>query len=276
MAINLVTKASPKVVERFKRGSCTEGIFSNDYDWKGVATVEVRSIDVLPLNDYDRTLTTGDRFGAATEVGDTVQTMTVQDDKSFNGLIDKGNNTSQLMIKSAAKILRRQTDEVVIPYVDKYRLNKLAAGAGLSATNVTLSKANALETIMTGNAAMSNELVPDGNRVLYIGYTEYIKVKLADQVVHLDKLGESAIVNGVVGKIDKCQVRPVPDSWMPTGVVFMIVHKGCACAPKKLESYRIHENPPGIDGHKVEGRVLHDCFVLETKAKGIYAAKSST
>ena len=28
--INLAKKASPKVVERFKIGSCTEGLFSND------------------------------------------------------------------------------------------------------------------------------------------------------------------------------------------------------------------------------------------------------
>lgn len=30
MAINLASKASPKVVERFKIGSCTEGLFSTD------------------------------------------------------------------------------------------------------------------------------------------------------------------------------------------------------------------------------------------------------
>ena len=28
--INLAEKASPKVVERFKIGSCTEGLFSHD------------------------------------------------------------------------------------------------------------------------------------------------------------------------------------------------------------------------------------------------------
>ena len=30
MAINLATKASPKVVERFKYGSCTEGLFTSE------------------------------------------------------------------------------------------------------------------------------------------------------------------------------------------------------------------------------------------------------
>lgn len=275
MAINLAEKASPKVVERFKAKSFTEGLFTSAYDWTGVATVKVYTVDNLPLNDYDKTLTTGSRFGALTEVGDTVQEMTVTDDKSFNGSIDKGNNTAQLQIKAASTVLKRTTDEVLIPYTDKYRLNKLAAGAGLSKTGVSLTKSNALETIMSAGAEMSNELVPMDGRVLYIGQTEAIKVKLADQVVGVDKLAEKVIVNGVIGAIDGMQVRIVPDSYMPTGVVFMIVTRGCAVAPKKIETYRILEEHPDIDGHVVQGRFLHDCFVLDTKNKGIYAAKSA-
>lgn len=275
MAINLAEKASPKVVERFKAKSFTEGIFTSAYDWTGVATVKVYTIDNLPLNDYDKALTTGSRFGALTEVGDTVQEMTVTDDKSFNGSIDKGNNTAQLQIKAASTILKRTTDEVLIPYVDKYRLGKLAAGAGLSGTGVSLTKANALQTIMEAGAQMSNELVPMEGRVLYIGQTAAIHIKLADQVVGVDKLAEKVIVNGVIGAIDGMQVRIIPDSYMPEGVEFMIVTKGVAVAPKKIETYRILEEHPDIDGHVVQGRFLHDCFVLGTKAKGIYVAKNA-
>lgn len=275
MAINLASKASPKVVERFKMASCTEGIFSSKYDWTGVATVKVYTVDTLPLNTYDKSKINGSRFGALTEVGDTVQEMTVTDDKSFNGAIDKGNNTAQLQIKAASKILRRQTDEVIIPYVDKYRLGKLAAGAGTVKNSVALTKTNALDTILNAGAAMSNLLVPKMGRVLYIGETEAIKIKLADQVVGVDKLAEKVIVNGVIGTIDGMQVRIVPDSYMPENAVFMIVTKNCACAPKKIETYRILDQHPDIDGHVVQGRLLHDCFVFETKKNGIYLASSS-
>lgn len=275
MAINLASKASPKVVERFKMASCTEGIFSSEYDWTGVATVKVYTVDTLPLNTYNKSATTGSRFGTLTEVGDTVQEMTVTDDKSFNGAIDKGNNTAQLQIKAASKILRRQTDEVIIPYVDKYRLGKLAAGAGTVKNSVSLTKTNALDTILTAGAAMSNLLVPKMGRVLYIGETEAIKIKLADQVVGVDRLAEKVIVNGVIGAIDGMQVRIVPDSYMPENAVFMIVTKNCACAPKKIETYRILDQHPDIDGHVVQGRLLHDCFVFETKKNGIYLASSS-
>lgn len=286
MAINLATKASPRVAERFTKKSCTEGLFTNEYDWTGVATVRVYSVDTLTLNNYDKSQNAGttSRFGAMTELGDTYQEMTVADDKAFNGSIDKGNNTAQLMIKAASRVLKRETDEVLIPYVDKYRLEKLAAGAKTkSALSAALSESNILKTIMTANAAMSNDLVPDEGRVCYIGYTDAINLKLANQVVGIDKLGEDAIVNGVVGRVDKCQIRVVPDSYMPQvdvsststpsmkQVKILIVKKGVACAPKKIETYRILEDHPNIDGHVVQGRMLHDCFVLDAKKAGVYA-----
>ena len=241
-----------------------------------MATVRVFTVDNLELNNYDKSLTTGSRFGDLTEVGDTVQEMTVSDDKSFNGSIDKGNNTSQLMTKSAAGVLKRTTDEVLIPYVDKYRLKKLAEGAGTVEKNVSLTKANVIEKILSAGAAMSNALVPADGRVLYMGQSEAIKLKLADQVIGVDKLAEKVIVNGVIGVIDGMQVRIIPDSYMPEGVVYMIVRKNCACAPKKIETYRVLNEYPDIDGHVVQGRFLHDCFVLETKKMGIYVASSQS
>ncbi len=274
MAINLAKRASDKVVERFRLGSCTEGIFSNRYKWTGVATVQVYSVDKLPLQDYEREKEDGSRFGKLTELGDTVQEMTVGDDKAFNGSIDKGNNTSQMMVKAASTVLRRQTDEVIIPYVDKYRLKKLAQGAGLTGTNITLTRENAIETIMKAGVEMSNQMVPREGRVLYIGESEAIKVKLADQVVGVDKLAEETLVNGVCGTIDGMQVRVVPDDYMPENVVFLIVRRGCAVAPKKIETYRILEEHPDIDGAVVQGRLLHDCFVLDAVKNGIYAGKS--
>ena len=270
MAINLAKQASGKVAERFKLDSCTEGLFTSRYNWTGVASVQVYSIDNLPLQNYDATETSNSRFGTLTELGDTVQEMTVTDDKSFNGAIDKRNNTSQLMIKSASSVLKRETDEVIIPYVDKYRLTKLAAGAGLvSSITAASTKANIVENIFNAGALMSNKNVPKSQRVIFIGETTAVKLKLADQVVGIDKTGERAIVNGVCGTIDGAQVRIVPDTYMPTGVEFLIVRKGVACAPQKIETYRILEEHPNIDGAVVQGRLLHDCFVLDAQANGI-------
>ena len=275
MAINLADKASPKVLERFTKRSVTEGLFSTKYDWTGVATVKVYTTDLLALNDYDKTKTDGSRFGVLTEVGDTVQEMTVVDDKAFNGSIDKGNNTAQLQIKAASRILKENTDNVVIPYVDKYRLNKIAASAGTKVGNVSISKSNVIETLMKAKASMMNENVPADNLVCYMGYTKAVELKLADQVVGAEKLAVESIVNGEAGLIDGMHMKFVPDSYLPEGCVFLIVRRGSCCAPAKVQTYRILEEHPDIDGHVVQGRLLHDCFVLETHAKAVYAAYST-
>lgn len=270
MAINLAKKADPKVLERFKQGSVTEGIFSNRYNWTGVATVQVYSVDTVALGNYNKALTSGSRFGALTELGDTMQEMTVSQDKAFNISIDKGNNTAQLMIKSAASVLRRETDEVIIPYVDKYNIGVFNTGAGLLyLPTASITKANIIETIMTANAKMSNMNVPKSDRVCYIGETLAIQAKIATEVIAVEKVGAKPLVNGVLGTIDGLQIRVVPDSYMPTGAAFIIVRKGAAAAPKKIETYRILEEHPDVDGAVVQGRLLHDCFVFDTNADAV-------
>jgi len=290
MGWNFATKASPKVAEAFYRESLTEGIFSKDYDWTGVATVRVYSVDNLPMTDYDWDLTDGtSRFGSLTELGDTIQELTVNRDRAFNGAIDKRNNTSELMIKAAGKVLARQTRNVLVPEVDKYRLAAIASGNGVTGFggagggtieyNVSLSKSNAIETIMNSNATMSNLLVPKKNRVLFIKESEFIKCKLADQVVGtgatVQDVAKNIVVNGEFGTLDGLHIVPVPDSYMPDGVVYMIVAKGCCVAPKKIETMRVIQDHPDIDGHVVQGRFLYDCFVLKAKADGVLVASSA-
>lgn len=270
--INLAKAASPKVVERFKLESVVDGIFSHDYSWKGVRTVEVRSIDTVPLQDYNETKTDGtSRYGNMYEVGDTVQEMTVVPHKSIWGTIDKSNNDSVLQTKSAGRFLKRETDEVIIPYVDKFCLTRLAEKAGLGhfMGSTTLDYTNIVKQIFLANAKMSNAKVPKKGRVLYMGETLAVELKLSTQVIGIDKLGEKAIVNGVMGKISDCQVRLVPDDYLPTGVHFMIVKTGCACAPKKINDFRILDGGWMINGKMVVGDLLHDCFVFNAKRQGI-------
>ncbi len=283
-SINLTKKASPKVMERFKFASCTEGLFSNDYAWSGVATVQIYSVDDLPLNDYNPELVTGgSRFGNLINIGDTIQEHTIKDNKAFIGAIDETYNTQQLQIKQAGKVLRRQMDNVVIPYVDKYRIRKMAAAGTSGNGNIasaTLTTANIVETIMTANAAMSENLVGEGGRVLYMSYGTAIKCKLAAQVVGsgpVDKgsIGEKSIVNGVMGQIDGCQIKLVPAGYLPNNVEFMIVKKGICFAPKKLASYKVHDGSHILDGKIVTGHLLHDCFVPVGREKCIFVVTAS-
>ncbi|MBQ4426300.1 MAG: hypothetical protein II881_00920 [Oscillospiraceae bacterium] len=276
MSINLATKASDKVVEKFHKDSCTEGLFNERYNWTGVKTLQIYTVQSPDLNNYNASAAAGvNRFGPMTELGDTMQEMSVADDKAFNATIDKGNNTSQMMIKSASAILKQTTEEKIIPYVDKYRLAKLAAGAGGKKYSVTITDANIVSEIFAAGVAMSNAGVPKSGRVLFIGETNAMKLKLAGVLYNSDSAAHEAIVNGAVGVIDGTQLRVVPDDYLPAGVNFMIVRKGCAVAPVKVETYRVIEDDATVDGSIVQGRILHDCFVIDALKNGIYAVYST-
>lgn len=287
MAINLVTKTAPKVAERLSKESVTEGIFSNQYSFVGAKTIEVLSVDTVPLAAYDNTLkdgstagTIGKRFGQVTELGDTKNTYTMGDMVMYNLGVDVTNDADQNEIKkSAGKIISRQTKEIVVPYLDKYRLNKLAAGAGLNKYSATtaadLGSSKIVRTLLTAKAELGNNLAPVNQQVLYIGETNAIEMKLADQVIGIDKIAEKPIVNGVIDRLAGMQLRIVPDTYMPTNCAFLIVTKGSCWAPTKVKTSRVITDPEDYAGMKVQFLMYHDCFVNAVRKNTIYACWTS-
>ena len=83
-------------------------------------------------------------------------------------------------------------------------------------------------------------------------------------------MGNELRLRGVIGILDGMSVQKIPAARLPEGFGFMVAHPSATVAPVKLEDYNIHDNPPGISGALVEGRVVYDAFVLENKAKAIY------
>src|ERR1043165_6075509 len=103
MADNLAVKYSPKVVERFSTTSLTQPAVNNDYDWDGVTTVNVYSIDTQTMGNYQRS---GDyRYGTYNNAGTTKQALTLARDRAFNTTIDKRNNAEQQGVLDASKWL---------------------------------------------------------------------------------------------------------------------------------------------------------------------------
>lgn len=273
MAIELASKYSQKVAERFSMSSITDAYAGKDYEFSGVKSIKIYSVDTVPMTDYTRSGT--DRFGNLSELGDTVQEMVITKDRAFTFSIDKGNAAQQFNIKQANQALKRQIDEVVTPEIDIFRFGKWVAGAGKEATDGALTKSNALEKIFSGSTAMNNLLVPKNNRTLFIKESVFFNVKLADQILNSEKLGNAALANGSVGKLDNMNVVPVPDSYFPEGVNFIIKYKGATVDPVQLKTYRVLKEQRGIDGDVVEGRIIYDSFVLETKKNGIYVSTVS-
>lgn len=285
---NFESKAAKKLVEAFSLESLTEGIFTNQYDWTGVDTIRLRSVMSYPLTQYNwQDVTGASRFGPLIEVEDDFQPLTIEQDYAYNLAIDKRNNTSTLQEKAAGSIASRQIREQLIPQVDKYRLAAIASGhgytgfgtagyGGIIKHNVSLTKTTALETLLTNGAEMSNLLVPKKGRVLFIKETASIQVKLADQIVGtgatVQSMAAPIIKSGEMGQINQMHVVPVPDDYMPAHVTYMIVLKDAVVAPKKIETMRILNQHPDIDGAVAQGRFLYDCFVIGKRANGVLVA----
>ncbi len=270
MTVNLAQKYSSKVDERFKLGSLTDSIINFDYDWTGVDTVKIYSIETSELSDY--TKTGSQRYGTPDELSDSVQSLTLSQDKAFTFTIDKAYELGQEGVKSAGAALRRQLDEVVIPAIDIYRISKLIAGAKTTETSAT-TKSNAYEQFLTAMEKLSDYKVPIVGRVALVTPSFYKFLKLDETFIKNSDLGQQIVLNGQVGKIDGVPVIVAPTSYFSANVNFVVTHPSALCAPVKLNEYKIHTNPPGVSGSLVEGRIIHDAFVLTNKASAIYVHK---
>lgn len=268
MAINKASKYSDKVVERFSQKSLTDKGLNKDYDWTGVATVTVYSIPTVPLGDYTRTGTS--RYGTPTELQDTKQDLTLSKDRSFSITVDKGNNSEQMMIKEAGKVLARQIDEVIRPEIDTYRLATWAAKTGVqSVVQATLTASNVYTTFLAAQEKLDEENVPTEGRIFYCTPSTYNLLKLDANFVKASDIAQKMLINGQVGEVDGVAIVKVPTAKMPLNTKFILIHPSCSCSPLKLEEYKTHDNPPGINGQLIEGRVIYDCFVFDTKVKAI-------
>lgn len=276
MAVNLATKYSKKVQERFYQESLTSNSFSKELDaeFTGVHGVTFYEVGTAEMNDYTRSGTS--RYGTPAELSDTKKEYLMTKDRSFTYTIDRGNHEEQLMIKDAGKSMDRQIREVVTPEIDTYRLLTWATNAGQKKTVTAPTATTIYGMLVEAKIAMDNKLVPQKNRTLYVGGVALAALLNCEQYIRLDTLGSKAIKNGVIGHILGMDVVYVPDAYMPAKAQFMIIMKDAAMSPMKLETYKVHKDPPGINGWLVEGRIIYDAFVNDTKKDGIYVASTAS
>lgn len=274
MAVNLHTKYDKKIATAFKLESLVDGRLSDEYSFVGNATVKVSTPTTVPLNDYVRT--GANRYGNPTEMQDTVQELTMTQDKSFSITIDKGNQQDQNGIKPAGRMLALEIKEQAVPLKDKYTLEQLVAKAGTVKTDVAITKANVVERIATGTELLDDNEVPADGRTIWVTAAVYKHLRLSPEFLGNESLGKKALAKGQVGEFDGMTVIKTPKSRMPDKINFIIAHRNSATAPVKLNDTKIHQDPPGISGNLLEGRFRYDCFVLDVKKMGIYADKTTT
>lgn len=275
MAINYADKYSSIVDERFNLGTLTAGMTNNEYDWLGVEAIKVFGVGTASMNDYK---TNGaNRYGNPEDLQNTVQTLTLTQDRSFTFVIDRKSADDTVGVMEAGKALRRQIDEVVIPEIDQYRINAWVAGAGKSVVGA-VTNLNAYEEFLKVQEELDNAKVPRGGRIAMCTPGYLNKLKRDDEFI---KQGDAAFVKLVEGQIGLCDGVPVkqaPKSYFPANVDFLIMVPIATPCPVKLTEYKMHTDAPGISGTLCEGRIRFDAFVLNNKKDGIgvhYAALES-
>ena len=172
----------------------------------------------------------------------------------------------------AGKALSRQLAEVVVPEYDTYVFRMLAAKATERGNYATapITKENAYESFLAGMERLGNKNVPDSGRLCFCTYKFANLLKQDSAFMRYGDTSQEMLAKGVIGEVDGCKIVKVPASRLPAGAAFLLTYPSAATAPKQLEEYKIHDDPPGISGWLVEGRFIYDCFVLKEKADAIY------
>lgn len=272
MAINLVTKFLPYVDEIFKNESKRSLLTNQDFDWTGAHTVKVYKVTTSTMNDYDRAGTgeNNSRYGAVAALGATTEEFTLTKDRSFTFAIDKLDVDETAQQVQASSALARQQREVIIPEVDTYVYNVMCTKAGNKPAAIALTAENIYDEILKASQALDEAEVPETQRVLLVTPATYKLMKQSSDITMETDIGEDMRLKGVISNLDGANVIKVPASRLPEKFGFLLVHPSATVSPVKLEEYKVHEDPPGISGSLVEGRICYDAFVLDNKTKALY------
>lgn len=238
--INLASKYSKNVDERFYKESQAMLALNNDYEFTGVQTVKVYSIPVAVMTNYAKSGNT--RYGTPSDLTRNVQSMTLTRDRAFTFIIDKGDKIMSEMVSDAGKALSRQLREVCVPEFDTYVFNKLAseatAAGNFDSTGAT--KANAYELFLNAQEKLGNNNIPDQGRVCFCSYRFANLLKMDPAFMRYGDQSQQMLIKGVIGEVDGCKIVKVPATRLPLGCAFILTHPIAATGPKVLEDYKIN------------------------------------
>lgn len=267
MPINLAETYSSKVDEIMRKGALTNVAVNQDYSFLSAKVVKVYSMGVAAMNDYRAS--GNNRYGEPEELDDTIQELPLSRKRSFTFTIDATNRVdSPEGVRDAAKALRRQIDQVIVPELDSYRLAK-AAEKAYTVKIGDIGASTVYSTFLSLNAAIDNAEAPTEGRVAFCTPEFINHIKAGDGFIQASEMAQDMLVKGQIGELDGVSVIKTPKSRMPAGAGCIITNAIAMPAPTKLAEYKIHENPPGIAGHLVEGLIYYDAFVLDNKKKAI-------
>ena len=268
--INLATRYIKEVDERWVSESQAALVTGKGFTYKGDRTFVIYSIPYAPLNDYVRN--GSNRYGNPNDLSRNIQTVHVTQDKAFTFTIDRGDEVQSEYVSDPGKSLAREIKEVIVPNYDRYCFRVMVESAQENGHNdaTVITKANAHEMLLNGVEHMSDRNVPIDSCYAFCTF-RYANLLMQDpSFIRYGDASQKLLEKGEIGMVDGIRIVRVPYSKLPSGSAFLLVHKEACVAPRQIEEYKTHVDPPGYSGTLCEGRVLYDCFVLDEKADGIY------
>ena len=277
--IDLVTKFSPLVDERFEVESKTSLVTNKDYDFIGTHSIKIYTVDTAPMNDYGRNVAISNdesenhvmsRYGVIKDLDTHLQEVSMEKDRSFAFVVDKEDEDETLRALNAGSALARQLREVVIPEVDKYTYKKMADNAGHTEYDVTITSNNAYTSLTDATEYMDEKKVPVDGRVAVVTPKFYKFLKQDKNAVLETEIGENMRIKGVIANMDGITIQKVVSSLLPEGLNFMVAHKIATTQAIKLAEYKLHTDTVLASGTIVTGRIYYTAFVRNNKKDAIY------
>ena len=273
--IDLATKFSPLVDERFYAESKSALVTNKDYDFVGAHTIKIYSVGTAEMNNYGRNTNGTSRYGTVKDLETDIQEVSMEKDRSFTFAVDKMDEDETLGALNAGSALARQLREVITPEVDAYAYGKMATGAGTAVTE-TITSSNAYTALVAGTEVLDENSVNVEGRVAIVTPAFYANLKKDNNAVLETEIGQDMRIRGVVANMDGITIQKVPSSFLPEGTNFILAHPVATTLAIKLAEYKVHNNPQGVSGALVEGRVYYTAFVRNNKKKAIYVSASQT
>lgn len=275
MAVNLAQKYSSVLDQVFTAGSYTDKYVNKKYDFDGVQTINVYTVTTVEPTNYNRA-ETGDRFGGNNELQNIVTPYTLNNDKSFKLVIDRGNYEQTALAEKAGAVMKAQMEERVIPMIDADRLKAAATGATAVSQAITAGS-NAYTDILKAEAFLDEDKAPVEGRVLFVtpGYYNTIKEYITT-TMHADTYSSKLISRGYVGELDGIPVVKVPTSYFPTKTNAVLWHRDALLGAKQIMNTRIKTDSELVDGTLLLGRFIYGSFVLNGKKKSVASIVSGS
>ena len=271
MSVNYATKYESAIAKAFTLGSLTEAAVNKNFSWVGSEAIKVFGITTQALADYNKSATSN-RFGTPSELQNVVQTMLLAKDRAFSISIDRATLDDTNGAVKAGEVLKQEIDEQITPEIDIYRIAKIYASAiansNYAAASVTNS--NAYEKFLDGQTALGNAKVPVKGRIAFISYDFLSKIKRDSTFMLASEVAMNERINGMIGMVDGVKLIPVPSSYLPANVAYVLCHPAATVAAEKLTEYNVRTNVQGFSGVVIEGRVRYDAFVINQKADAIW------